>query len=512
MTSSRQQAANDLSVHHIDGPMLGHLNHFTTKKKSSSTSTKSNNNITNRLPVATTSLVPILTPPISSIYQQHSSDDSDNVINVEDLNNKNQYLIVPNEQRINVRSAHSGKSITQLTIPSSTSDATTDNTSSTDTNNVTIRAVTLTWLPIIKDTDNDDTDNDDEMSTSSTSDNNTGEWVILAGCNNGMIYEWSVSDPSSTSYSEKEGGEPRRSFQLTSSSNEKEGLELIHLTSPANPADEVTSKYLSLGNDGKAVLYGLVVIKGENRTELMKCEISPYNNKDTTTKQDIELQTLSTVITSSSKLYNEQVIQNKHICLKKKDEIFGLLAVYRPTSSNGMNNNNDLEYMLDNTTDTKLSGDVFVVMCSSNGIIIYRDYDSNNENDNNDDLSTKLVHFTKLVKLPHYTKEQLYLSSISISPNVKDIVIGRINGHIDLLDNVFENVINYLNNHHKKEVVEHPELITVRRTMHWHAHPVRSLAFVTAQGRQFNNKSTTGDFANPMSLLSGGEESVLVTW
>jgi len=272
---------------------------------------------------------------------------------------------------------------------------------------------------------------------------------------------------------------------------------------------------LSLNNDGKAVLYGLVVIKGENKTELIKCEISPYNNKDTTTTQDIELQTLSSVITSSSKLYNEQVIQNKHICLKKKDEIFGLLAVYRPSSSKSLNNNNDLEYMLDNTNanDTKLSGDVFVVMCSSNGIIIYRDTDSNSDDDNDDDLSTKLVHFTKLVKLPHYTKEQLYLSSISISPNVKDIVIGRINGHVDLLDNVFENVINYLNNHQQKEVSEHPEVITVLRTMHWHAHPVRALAFITAQGRQHNTVGTlASNFANPMSLLSGGEESVLVTW
>ena len=542
--ASSQTTTSIPQVHHVDGPMLSHLNHFPSKVK--------NTNV----PRATTSLVPILTPPLisSSIHPNVGGRDDDDD-DADNNNDKHQYLLVPNPQRIIVRSAIHGKRICHLTPPSSSCSSTSDDNSNSA---ATFRAVTLVWLPVISNKAPEEDDNNEEDSATNSDDeqhenNDDGEWVILAGCSDGYVYEWSITKllSATTTTREDEGSlvPPRRSFQLTCSTTLKD-LDLIHLTSTTT--DEATSKYLSSSiNGGGAVLYGLIKgMKEDDATAtvtelLVRCEISPYNTKDDEHNViSLPLKPLAHVKTKSTKSSKKANDKNEesqidHIRLKKKDEIFGLMAAYRPSSLSSKNDNDRLEYMMDTNNDDNMiaaKGEVFVVLCASHGLFIYRDFILNtplpprSKVNNNDSSSTNLVQFTKLIKISqqYYSNDQTSFSSMATSPNTKDLALGRANGHIEILDNVFENVANYLNRlgsatEANDEGSNHPDVVTVRRTMHWHAHPVRALEFLTAYshrnrggGTNSNTPSseatTTTSFANPMSLISGGEESVLVTW
>jgi len=477
-------------VHHVDGPMLPHLNHF------SPTSSQTDS----ILPRATTSLVPILTPPISSSSSGSNPGNNDD-------DNAHQYLLVPNTQRIVVRSAHHGKRVCDL-IP--------------EGEGVTnIRAVALAWLPRhhVENEDSEEEQGEDDDEDASEDGSDDGEWVILAACTNGIVQEWSVAGLSDTSKSLGHGNiiGPRRSFQLTCTT--MKDLDLIHLTSASNEED--TSKLLS--SDG-AVLYGLA--KGPDNgsdgesTWLVRCEIPHFlspTDGENQSKLSLSVKPLVSVKTVSSKAFSKETSENNHVCLKKKDCIFGIMAAYRPSSN--PDDNERMDYMLDNNSDnTGAKGDVFVVMCASHGLVIYRDSLHTQKFDDDVDASPALVHFVQSMKSSqYYSKDQSAFSSMAISPGTKDLALGRANGHIEVLDNVFENAANYFDQLRRTNIAEedslqHPEEVTVRRTVHWHAHPVRALAFLTAYGRHRGSTNDGKSFANPMSLLSGGEESVLVTW
>jgi len=494
-------------VHHVDGPMLPHLNHF-----SPSTSSSQSDSV---VPRATTSLVPILTPPILPLNGSNSIPGNDD-------DNADQYILVPNTQRIVVRSAHHGKRVCDL-IPESD-----------DTNGDIIRAVALTWLPChqakehgeSETDDNNDDDSDEESSSDADGDDgDDGEWIILAACNNGIVQEWSIAELAGTSKSSHHGGGvgPRRSFQLTCST--MKDLDLLHLTAASNEED--TCKLLSSNG---AILYGLAKGKdndsSETATWLVKCEIPPFasskDEEDQHLKEVAPLAVKQLVLVKNvpSSKFDGEVSQNNCVCLKKKDVIFGIMAAYRPSLDNKR-----MDYVLDNddSDNTVSKGDIFVVMCSSYGLVIFRDSPQITQVDNDDSNAPQhaLVHFTECMKSSqYYTKDQMSFSSMAISPGTKDLALGRANGHIDVLDNLFDNVANYFELLGKKKSLgqenssfqeQHPEEVTVQRTVHWHAHPVRALTFFTAQSRQ-HSRGTSGASVNPMSLLSGGEESVLVTW
>jgi hypothetical protein len=453
--------ATKTKVEVLDGPSLPHLNYFSLSDAN------------------TTSLEPILAPSINSA-------DTDS----------HQYLLVPNVHRIVVRSAHHGKRICNL-IP--------------DGRGVHICAVKLVWLPRHHvehgQKDKEDNNNEDDASYDDDS-SDLGEWVILAGCSNGVVQEWSVADLSDTSNS-FEGKGPRRSFDMKW--KHMKDLDLIHLTS-VSTGDDTPTQLLSDG----AVLYGLA--KGTDKksnlesTWLVRCEIPSFDAESKNSKASIPLTPLVAVKNVLSKDMGREIEQKKHVCLKTDDAIFGLNAAYRPSTNAAQRYRMDF-MMNDDESEMLAPGDVFVVMCSSHGLVIYR----NSLGAQQADASHELVHFTKTMKSSqYYTKEQTAFSSIAISPGTKDLALGRANGHIEILDNIFDNVADYLNQLGEKNVSEdslqHPDDVTVRRTVHWHAHPVRALSFLTASGKHYKGGNNEGIFANPLSLLSGGEESVLVTW
>ncbi len=518
--------------------------------------------------------------------------------------------MVPNSQRIVVRSAHHGKKICDLVVVDPTrSEEEEEEEEEEESNGVVvdrgndadiIRAVTLAWLPRPSPPTTTLEDDGDQRA-------NTGEWIILAGCKNGMVHEWSVSDLShsfndddsvvaSSATTSKDqstkhcyGRASRRSFQLvthpkTSSSSSgnkaskmKTALELIHLTCPSSSSTTTTTEEHSFFSDGKVLLYGLVTkttISSDDTTEssssstwLIRMEIPPFAvpSQSSTTKtlssastprhqhqqrQLLPIKSLLAVKEVPSKGYNEGTRQDKFVCLKTNDSIFGFLASYRQEQRQRHDQSMLLEYKVGMEREDSTRGHVFVVMCSSRGLAIYRDSLATNddivdENSNHQRRSlepsappsTKLVHFAKIMKSSNPREDKI--TSLAMSPGANDLALGRGCGQIDILDNVFDNVAAFLDRR-KQFIVEkkkkrketngaaamevgesdllqrlwqhHPEEVTIRRTVHWHAHPVRTLAFVSSSSSGRQQSCDSNAIANPMSLLSGGEESVLVTW
>ncbi len=182
-----------------------------------------------------------------------------------------------------------------------------------------------------------------------------------------------------------------------------------------------------------------------------------------------------------------------------------------------------------------VKGEVFLVICFSKGFVIYRDpvFLHNSSNPSMKPSSNRMVHFTREVQsTQHCDKQSSAYSSVAISPDVRDLALGRANGKIDVLDNVFDNAAEFLSiigssfgttvgasEKEEERKLKHPNVVTVRRTVHWHSHPVRALTFLipplghssSAAAVARNNDGIAMNTITK-SLLSGGEESVLVTW
>jgi hypothetical protein len=389
-------------------------------------------------------------------------------------------------------------------------------------NEVVIHAVSLVWLPRLA----EETDDDDSVQEH---DGSSGEWVILAGCNDGSIQEWSVPTLSlshsaycsSLSVEETSSGRgrvPRRMFRLECE-GKTDGLlsniTIIHLSS-AESCDEDVAKML-INSRGDSMVFALLKanedeLKEESSSWLVRCLVPPFKGSTKVDRVTLNSTSLVSVKNISANMSNEQLSteQQRHICIKEGDSIFGFLAAYRPSeygSTGGMMEG-----------DVRSNpGDVFVVICTSHGICVYHESADEPENDGKDEYIS-LVHFTgssKSQHVAHPTDAAAAFSSIAISPDVKDLVLGRSNGHINHLDNLFDNILDYLTVFNVKRMenkdsdnkewmgsLKHPHTSTVWRTVHWHSHSVAAVAFLTAS---FSSAMTK-------SLISGGEESVLATW
>jgi len=444
------------SIEYIDGPMLPHLLQGSTVPNTD-------------IPRATTSLVPIITPPLAT--QTAAAEEAD----------AQQYLLVPNSQRIIVRSAHHGKRVCTL-VPEG---------------DQAIHAVTLVRLQLRRaeagGAEDDDSEDDD--------DEGNGEWVVVAGCSDGTLQEWSIATASTTG---NKAVAPRRVFQLTCSKTAS--VNMIHLSSPTVSNAALASSLLD--EIGGATLYGLVNGTGKKSKKesswVVSCVIPPFDeNRDDQAGRSIVLKRLvsTKVIKSTTPREEKARLQTSHVCLNKGDSIFGLKAAYCPSSS--MGSADTMEYIVEEEGTSGVSqGDFFLVISASRGFVIYREC-INASSSKRDDSG--LVHFELPMKSSYQSKEQSAFSSIAISPDAKHLALGRNSGHIEILDNVFDNVAKFLETRSDTQEgdKQHPEAVTVRKSVHWHANPVRALAFLADSGRHKGNSG---------SLISGGEESVLVTW
>ena len=446
-------------IEYIDGPMLPHLLQGSTVTYDD-------------IPRSTTSLVPTITPPLAHAAHTNNEGEID----------AQQYLLVPNPQRITVMSAHHGKRVCTL-IPQG---------------NQSIHALTLVWLPLrVEEDDSRDgeagEDNDEE-------EEDRGEWVVIAGCSDGSLQEWVANDFAAK---KEEELAPRRIFKLTSSN--AGSVNVIHLCSPTESNAILASSLFNIR--GGATLYGLINAEetGSKKTItwVASCLIPPFHKSsgDDQSKGLIDLSYLvSTKVVKSTK--EQAQLQKTHVCLKNGDSIFGLKAAYRPSSAAGSTGR--IDYAVEDEKGTKgvSYGDVFLVICASRGFAIYQD--NANSLASKDDNSGMIVHFKLPMISSYQSKEMAAFSSIAISPDAKNLALGRASGHIEILDNVFDNVAKFLKSYSTSQDHEqHPEVVTVRKSVHWHANPVRALAFLADSGRHKGNSG---------SVISGGEESVLVTW
>lgn len=404
-----------------------------------------------------------------------------------------------------------------------------------------IRALSLVWLPAARAEDAEESDEERDNVIDGSS--GEGEWVILAGCNDGSVQEWSVSSLSlshaeycssisvSAGTSSDDERKPRRVFQLECSTSDGkddvniESLEVLHLASPES-SDEHVSEILANAKGG-SLLFALVKGKSgesvkEPDTWLARCLIPSSRDKTNKEILSVHLNLIASIKVVDGKMSKEQMFrsQTRHVCMREGDHIFGFLAAYRPSesmASAGMSLD-----IAEGSNVSRKAGDVFVVMCSSFGMIVYHESaNSNNSAPLDDDEYLSLVHFSSHTKqhVAHISPDTRLFSSVAISPDVKDIVLGRSDGRIDLLDDVFDCVMDYLVTFKGKmsereggdvsetiEELQHPHVSIIRRSVHWHSHPVMAVAFLSASGSRAFPSSMA------KSLVSGGEESVLATW
>ncbi|KAL9191189.1 hypothetical protein ACHAXT_000895 [Thalassiosira profunda] len=429
----------------IDGPQLPHLHNHSPGDRASS-------------------LVPLLAPPITS-----TSDGSD------DGSDGRRYLLVPSPERIVVRSAANGRRLGELGVPGGD-----------------IRAVCVARLPrVSKEEDDEDSEFDEGEGEGA---DGGDEWVVLAGCKDGRVHEWAGAGLSHSLHQSEGGAKPRRSWKLAC--DPLPDVELAHLTSVSGGEDACQH----LPTEG-ATLYALLSGQDADTNEsarLVRCAIPPF--APTAGEAPLPATPLAAVRHVPSKSFKEAAAKNDCVCLKARDAVFDLKAAYRPSDKIG-GDRGDYATGHDGDAD-KARGDVLVALASAHSVAVYRDSVQPSADDEVVDPSTALVHLTRALKPPPlYTRDQTALCALALSPGAADLALGRASGHIDILDGVFSNVISYLDGIRRKdEDVVHPADATVRRTVHWHAHPVRALAYAAA---------TRG---GNRSLLSGGEESVLVEW
>ena len=272
------------------------------------------------------------------------------------------------------------------------------------------------------------------------------------------------------------------------------------------------------------MLFVLVKVNGsesnsESVTWLTRCLISSCRNVKHE-KVSVNMSPIASLKAVNSSISMEELIilQTRHVCMKEGDSIFGLIAAHRPDEllmSTGAN----FAVM----GSGGYEGDIFVVMCSSFGLFVYHEKAEDELNvtsigDNQAVLS--FVHFTgnDNVRHPgHASPDGHLFSSVAISPDVKDVVVGRSNGKIVLFDDIFDCVKDYIGALKSKmtenqnvtvseiiESLQHPQVSLIKRTVHWHSHPPVAIAFLA--GTATYSPSMT------KSLVSGGEENVLATW
>ena len=471
MSSSSEPPPPPPRVRRIDGPMLPHL------RLSSPETTTANN--------SPASLVPILTPPTASAG------------NGEDQ----RYVLVPESRRIIVRGARRGTRVRDLVVPSRDDDDDDDGASSGGGG--TIRSVALAWLPRVPSSSSSSSDDDDDSDGDGDGDDDDevggevegkeGEWVILAGCSGGIVHEWSASDLSSSSSSDDDGGasclRPRRSFWLTRGSKT---ADLTHLASPSSesPPDDDARDDLPA-----AVVYGLID-EGVGDA-LVRFAVPPFVPARRGGAGGDGGPVPVPVPLAVARLASAREMRSGG------DRAFGLLAAYRPATGGGGGGDGP--------------SDAFVVVCARRSLVVYRDRRGDGGGDGGppSPSCSSPSWKSRLVRLDESAAGGRGgpLTCAAISPGAVDLALGREGGHVDVLHDLFGNASRYLDLRAARKRGggdgdgygggRHPGAATVRRTLHWHSHPVRALAYAT---------SSSGGGPGPATLLSGGEESVLVTW
>ncbi len=340
--------------------------------------------------------------------------------------NGQQFLLIPNNEHIIVKSLEHGDTIMQLSSGDDSSDPPSLH--------------TAIVLEMTKGSMSREDYNDDNTMDSDTS---PTEFVVVAGFSDGCLREWNLS---AIPYSKNIGVMmPRRTFKFGFNGS------ISHITSPS-------------GN-GNGSIYVLItsIIGSKRETKLVQFCLPVCDD-------------LSEII----------ILDNDHLAkfCKKKD--------VKKNCEDSKTLGKELKYFFSgpspfallSTSAIKGNGekDYFVGIFHKSGFVLYYE------------------NAEKFLSIPK-TQNDSIICAAAMSPNGVDVAIGHVNGKIDVLTSVLSQTADLLNLSETGVDRNLPKESLVIRTIHWHSLPVKTLCYLGSQGSR----------ATP-SLLSGGEEAVLVTW
>jgi len=391
-----------------------------------------------------------------------------------------QYLLIPSRNKINVLSMESGRTISELTLSQSTKEiysislACVSRQVNVGEKNSSTDVLTLTDAMDISKSDPFG-DNCDDMNA--IDDSQEKEWVVLAGCSDGIIAEWSLSNIHSN-----------QSIQH-GRSNEYAGIPMIHQRRTINLLHlndkhrkglfNSTTDITHISSPGNAMLYVLCG-KRNNDCHLLRLKIPPYIDRKDPDYSDAKHEHIDKVTLKVSPLDVIATFRcNKNQITSTASNNF--LVYSRPFSlltSTGSNNKK-----------TK------VIAVAKDGFFIFLDemYQGDDVTRNESFLKHQVLHFNQFN----------FISSAAISPNGEDLSLGCKDGKIEVLVSIFKRCESYINSKitDNNLKVEHPSEDMLISTLHWHSLSVKSLCYLGSPVSQ----------AAP-NLLSVGEEAVMVTW
>lgn len=432
---------------------------------------------------------PIITPPIfpPSNYQRNEKEEES-----VDCGGQH-YLLIPNKDHILVLSMEHGQTICKF-VPHDVENVRENETKlevnekNEPSGNRVIQTVT-----IVKQLTKEDEEE-------------TVEWVVMAGFDLGVFQEWRLSlIARSSSNSSEMSIFPSRVFKLPLK-NEKKTMMVTHLTSPISGGRDYND---DLHHEQYGTVYTLIKsrnIKDHDEKESFFMKIRfPYLNEQANSQMQV------TKIASFSNMGSNstEVVQQDNNGSDGLDVGVSAAAIVDDDDraeidrSNDGNNGGNSQIEKVSDPNWRLPFALLSVCCEKSGSMVHyvaivsptilTIYYEKNSSSELDQLrrSSRLVHFKNL----HSRK----ISAAAMAPNGEDLSLGYDDGKIDIFVSILPQTSSYIDNMLKE--TKHPRRNLLRRTFHWHAHSVKTLCYLGQPGSR----------AAP-NLLSGGEEAVLVTW
>ena len=448
----------------VGGPLLGGRSVFSKQLSKRGKSARTQHDLT-----SWTTFEPIITPPLSSRQER--------------------FVLLPSGSFVTVLAYKTGRRVASF-VPLMDQDKRKDD--------VIIESACLASFPASQDTMQnvtdvlrklkDDTDTSDDEDADKEAVDEGDQHVLLVGCRDGTIREFDLS----VLTRQQKGGTaiscgpydipgpchmPRRVFADNGNHSIK------HLTVPSD-----------VRLDTGVLLYALSETKGltaEGGSQPSVSTVNSYLQRIVLPPYDRKKSRDDTVIPLWTRNKSSHVKRQEHLKCHvgyDKDGKYHNNAPFRLVSVSRR-----AEEQFSSQTGGVEPRDVFVVLARSNTLNVY--YERVKSCEPNDRMQS--MSFTIASNNP--------LSAVSVAPNGTDITCGYVDGDMRIMCNALPTILDYFQaldtfKSQRGTKPSHPAKTILSRRVHWHAHPVTSLAY--------HGVSAAVD---PM-LYSGGHESVLVTW
>ncbi|CAB9500423.1 Protein of unknown function (DUF2470) [Seminavis robusta] len=463
---------------------------------------------------------PLITPLISASANDNNTSKGE------------QFILLPHSRYLQVLALETGNHVANL-IPFNES-------SSSSSEESLIESVCLATYPtkpqnaldilgqLSGQQDKDDSSNNKTNKKEHSRQANIVDHVVLVGCSDGTLREFSLVQLLASSFDGKESErddnpipgnkqcgpwslegpcfQPRRVFQLAKSS-----IHVLHLVAPAGVAR----------TDHGLLLYAITQTptkskdaKKKQTVSLVRLLLPPfYDESIVETKRKNQLQLWNEADNNNIKFSTTNRIQTIHkIACKEEQKDDGTADDNAPIRMEAVVRDRTQSFFSPGAIREQI---VFLVVAKPTVVQVYCERLS--------DIGQQQQQAKPFPPVSFEMNQRL--CSMAVSTNKSDIACGFVQGHIVVNSNLLAQVEEYhlaierFQNHHQATKAtttttkdgaknnaagitkpEHPSHKVINVKIHWHAHPVTAL-------RYDPNSSPT----DPI-LYSGGEESVLVTW